>query len=658
MIEGRPLSKKELAALLGESKSISANSTKSPNPQSEASGLQKSLCDSTNGIRKEENVSETSDEKSLQDKFPNDVHRCARPYQSASNHKSSKDEESALSSDYAGDYEERDARPMRTDGYQKLEIPNPAVLVAFYNKAINEQQVHLYPWQVATGEDFGAVTPTQQNPHKFALCASNGSGKDLFVIAPFAVWFALSKIKSRVIVTSSSGTQLTSQTEAYIRSLAQSVNEHHGEEIFRIRQRYIRCNLSGSEIRLFATDEEGKAEGYHPMEPGAEMAIIINEAKSVAPEIFRALRRCTGYNYWLEVSSPGSPGGDFYKHFTGWAHKKRVTSYDCLHISRSEIEADRLEFGEHSAIFRSMHLALFTSLEGDCVIPIEVVNRCIQLAKEGKIKKLHQEWPDRVGIDLAAGGAENSIVITKGNWIRKKLYFREKDTTITAKRINDFLISCSIPKDCELIFADDGGVGHAIIDMLINEPYGWKIARQNNQSAATDKKRFSNKGAQNWYRAKRLIDECVWFFDPTAEDIDSFTNESNGLYTQLSNRYYKQQETQGKIALESKGEAIANGRPSPDRADGFILSLTGLSVTDFFGENDKMLQGKNKPLRERNGMRTLEEVEDWNEKQTFDIYEGQSVMNGDGVSYSHKANGSVNSILNRKKGNFKQYSNN
>ena len=615
---GKPLSKKELASIQ-EAKGISADSSSSPT-QTDSSIVTNRKADFIEHEIQKEVRAETNDEKSLR----------------------------ASSSDYAGDYVETDTSPIRSDGYQCLAIPNPAVLVAFYNKQINEQTVHLYPWQVETGEEFGAVKPTQQNPHKFALCASNGSGKDLFVIAPFAVWFALSKIKSRCIITSASGTQLTSQTEAYIRSLAQSVNEHHGEEIFRIRQRYIRCNLSGSEIRMFATDEEGKAEGYHPMEPNAEMAIIINEAKSVEPSIFRALRRCTGYNYWLEVSSPGSPSGDFYQHFSLWPHKRRVTSFDCLHISRGEIEADKLEFGEHSALFRSMHLALFTSVEGDSVIPIEVVNRCIAFSKEGKTKKMHQDWEDRVGIDIAAGGAENSIVITRGNCIRKKLYFREKDTTVTARRIDAFLRDNGIKKDSENIFADDGGVGHAVIDMLVNAPYNWRIARQNNQSAASDKKKFSNKGAQNWFRAKRLIDECIWFFDPNAEDIDSYTNETNGLYTQLSNRYYKQAETQGKIALESKGEAIANGRPSPDRADGFILSLTGLSITDFFAENDAVFKGKDKPLNQRNGFKTNEEVEAWHEEQTFAIYEGTGVMNGDGHKYNHKANGSVMSILNRK----------
>jgi hypothetical protein len=46
------------------------------------------------------------------------------------------------------------------------------------------------------------------------------------------------------------------------------------------------------------------------------------------------------------------------------------------------------------------------------------------------------------------------------------------------------------------------------------------------------------------------------------------------LKDQLTNRYYKGFDTtQGKLALESKAEARANGHKSPDRADGYVLCM-------------------------------------------------------------------------------------
>jgi len=543
----------------------------------------------------------------------------------------------AISDTYAGDIE-TDDKPIREDGYQKLDYASPAVVAAFYIKAINTGTVILHNWQYEVSDTIASARPTQLKPHKFCLCACNGSGKDAFVIAPFAIWFALTKIQSRCIITSSSGVQLTAQTETYIRNLAQAVNDFHGEEIFKIRQRYIRCMLSGSEIRLFATDEEGKAEGYHPIEPGCEMAIIINEAKSVAPEIFRALRRCTGYNYWIEVSTPGAPHGDFYKHFTNWINKRHVSTFDCPHLSEDERKADLEELGANSALYRSKHLALFTSEDGQCIIPIESIDRIKVLSRSQVIPVTHQDWDDRIGLDLAAGGDENSITKTRGNTIKKQINFREKDTVITAARIDAELTAMSIPKTHPHIYADDGGVGKAIIDMLVTN-YSWTIARINNQSPASDKKHYRNRGAENWYRVKRIIEEAVFRLD----------FEDDKLYEQLSNRYFKQEASQGRITLESKGEAKANGRPSPDRADSFILSLTGLTVSDFLKEevsNDK------KALKYRVGYKTQEELMAAHEKEVYDEYQR---MNGDANGSEKPAHNSVSSILNRRMPNRNGY---
>ena len=470
---------------------------------------------------------------------------------------------------YAGDIQ--DDTPPPSGEYQAFDYPNPAVLVSFFDRSISDGYVTLYPWQVEILEDLGSINKkaTGQHPHKFCLLANNGSGKDKFIIAPFAIWFTLTKIKSRVIITTASGSQLTSQTEPYISDLCSKVNSFFGQEVYRIRQRYIKCLLTGSEIRMFATDEAGKAEGYHPMEYNSEMAIIVNEGKSVSEDIHRALRRCTGYNYWLEISSTGEPTGFLYRAATTWPNVKRITSYECPHISEEDREEDKSSDGEHSHFFRSKHLSLFTSVGGQVIIPLELVNSLFDFFNENNIK-FTESWSTRIGIDLAAGGAETVLCFTKGNRCIKEEYFREQDTTICADRIEQFLISAQIPKDHPHIYADDGGVGRAIIDMLVRR--GWHINRIMNQwQALGNKKLYGNRGAENWYRCKRIVEEKYF-------DIRTLSQKT---IDQLSTRHYKQTLTGGKIYLESKKEAIANGRPSPDRADAFILSLTGLTIDDF-----------------------------------------------------------------------------
>lgn len=524
---------------------------------------------------------------------------------------------------YAGDVIDPTATPVRGDGYSKLDFADPAELRAFFDPYVTDGSMQLYSWQTELLESFGRVKATLHNPHKFCLVAANGSGKDSIIASSFAVWFALTKIQSRVIITSSSGSQLTSQTEPAIVRLAECVNKMFGAEYFRIRQRYIKCRLTGSEIRLFATDEAGKAEGYHPMVPGAEMAILINEAKSIAPEIHEALKRCTGFNYWIEYSTPGEPLGFFFKDWENWlsvdlyelntikepgSYTTRVTSYDCpAHLTEKDREEDRLELGEHSALFRSKHLALFTSIGGEVIITDELLNKVLN--NSPSIQPIN--WDISVGIDLAAGGDENALCFTKGNRVLKEVWFRETDTTITADRIEQILLDNNIPKDHPHLYADDGGVGHAIIDMLVRK--GWNIKRIMNQWAAINKKQFGNRGAENWYRVKRILEELLI-------DVRALSEKTRN---QLVTRRYKQGLTGARIFLESKKEAKANGRPSPDRADAFILSLTGKTVDDFL--KAKIVDDKPKGYKDGEVMlRTAAEIQQfYDDNVTYAQYEGK-----------------------------------
>ena len=483
------------------------------------------------------------------------------------------------------------------ESYQKLEGFDSSIeLLAFFDPLINTGVVTLHPWQIETSEEICSANGSAKHPYKYCLCASNGSGKDCYVIAPLSLWFILTKIRSRVIITSSSGVQLTNQTEAYISGLGEKINNwailNIGESILKINKRHITCSLTGSEIILFATDEEGKAEGYHPLEPNSEMMIIVNEAKSVAPEIFRALRRCTGFNIWINVSTPGEPVGDFYNSFELWPNKRRVTYFDCPHLSPEEFESDRRELGEHSPLFRSKWLALFTFIGGRYVINQEKLE--LLRNKRNLIRNIGDTI--RVGIDIALSnnGDESVIQYFRGNKHTKQSIFRNKDATILADNIEKDLINNKIEKSHEHIFADDGGVGRAVIDILRRK--GWNIYRVLNQSSPKNKRSYRNRGAELWYKFNRLVEESAIIL-----------LEDNKLYSQLASRKYKES-TAGidKLTLQSKKEMISEGLPSPDRADAVILAFTDVKLEDFL---DKFLEENNEVKNDSKKM-TSEEIEE------------------------------------------------
>lgn len=462
--------------------------------------------------------------------------------------------------------------------WEALQFPNPALFVSFYNNNIRSGKVTLYSWQTDRLEEMGHKY-IANDPYKLCLVTCNGSGKDAFIIASAVVWFCGCKIRSRCIVTSSSGVQLTSQTEGYIRSLCQAVNEYHGVNIFTIRQRYITCNLSGSEIRLFATDEAGKAEGYHPMDPDAEMMIVVNEGKSVSQEIHDALRRCTGYNYWLEVSSPGESNGFFYNAFKSWKNVHVISTFMCPHLSVAEREQDKKDWGEDSPLYRSKHLALFTSVGGETIISKDFVDSLLHRNFEHCFK----EFAITVGIDLAAGVDETVVSFVHGNKCIKEKAFVEADTEVAADIIEQTLKDMKIPKDHPYINADDGGIGKSIIDKLVHR--GWNINRVNNQSPAISRRQFGNRGAENWHRVKRIIEEG--FFDVSS--LSAKTIE------QLCERRYKKVMTSGRLFLESKKDAKAEGRRSPDRADALVLALMFRNLDDYYDAKNISTSISNRP---------------------------------------------------------------
>ncbi len=530
----------------------------------------------------------------------------------------------------------QDDRPIKiNEDWQILEGFETCIeLLAFFDKAINEGTVVLHPWQIEEGEKLSRIKPTSHHPHKFALCAANGSGKDAFVIAPFALWFILCKKRSRVIITSSSGVQLTNQTEAYISGLAEKVNNwsiaNLGQTILKVNKRHIVCHLSGSEIILFATDEEGKAEGYHPLEPNAEMAIIVNEAKSVAPEIFRALKRCTGYNYWLNISTPGEPLGDFYNSYNNWPHKRRITFFDCPHQSREEFDSDLKELGEFSPHFRSKWLALFTFVGGKYVLSHERLEKLRVKIKHNLIKSFGNEI--RIGLDIAlsTNGDETVISYFIGNKQNKQITCRIKDATLLADFIEKaWLDTLKIDKKHENIYSDDGGVGRAIIDILRRR--GWLINRVLNQSAPKNKKQFRNRGAEIWNKFNRLVEEGVIIL-----------LDDDKLYSQLASRKYKES-TAGidKLCLQSKQEMLAEGLPSPDRGDAAVLAFSNIKVSDFL---DEFIEDEAKKVKNDSHRMTVEELE-----ETI-VYNGQTLkMFRRG---NKKANGSLNAIMKEKEKDY------
>lgn len=506
--------------------------------------------------------------------------------------------------------EELDAilAPAQHSKYTPIDLKSPAELIATFHPSIQNGDIELYPWQIEEANFLAQSEFTKANPLRHILCACNGSGKDAYVIAPFAVWHAMSKIRSRCVITSSSYTQLQSQTENYIRSLCSAINDKLGAKIFIVKQMHIACTLTGSEIKLFSTDEPGRAEGYHPFPdyPKGELAIVINEGKTVGDSIFEALERCT-FNRWIIISSPGKTSGRMFNDYKradvypepfrlGRTYARKVTAAECPHISKIRIEQEKASYGEHHPWFRSARLAEFTSLDEAVVVELEKLQKCINFPGQ------HVTYGKRAGLDLAVGGDENCFLPTNGNQIIAVEAFKTGDNVVPYC-IDLFTKHGFTKAQGRNIFADHGGVGAAYAQNFREK--GWELSWIMNQSKPTNSTgMYGNRGAELYFNLRRLVEECL---------ILGINDQK--LISQLSSRYYTQHKATSRIILEAKREARAKGHGSPDRADALALAFCGITV-DVIQDLINEQAGKIRPKANITGIPTAKEVATMNLKQS------------------------------------------
>lgn len=439
-----------------------------------------------------------------------------------------------------------------------------------------------YEWQIdtllrAAGYTNGTLTgpyvePTPDKPFKLCLPAANGSGKDMVVIAAFAVWAALFFPMTQVVITTASWQQMKSQTEPHIVSLTKRINSTLGK-FFRSTQFNHVCTENGSQIVLRVTDEPGRIEGWHPWD-GGKLIIIINEAKSIDDTIFDALDSCTGFSWWLEVSSPGPKTGRFYRSsldavgypnpcVPGQYYKRHITAFDCPHIPRAHIE--HMKKTKPDWWFQYSILAEYFSLADDFVVTEDMWLECLR----GLPPAIGTEYG--VGLDLAAGGDKTVLYIRRGNRLFHRYELNEANIILQAGMIDARLRMLGIPQfstESQKVFfrADGGGVGHGTLDAL--ELKGWKFERCHNQSAADQSDLYKNFGAEVYFTVRTLLQQKAII--PVAAGIPI-----EALLRQLTSRKYET-DLSGRARLEDKKLHRQRTQESPDDSDAFCLCFSTL----------------------------------------------------------------------------------
>lgn len=456
---------------------------------------------------------------------------------------------------------------------------DPVEMLFAIDRDIESNETSLHPWQIQYMLDFANGSWSQDNPFQTVMRACNGSGKDMYVIAACAVWISMRYKTTTCPVTSSSGFQLDNQTCKHTKRMCESVNRFfQNEKLWDCKYRnytfrfHPTDNEFNSQILCYATDEPGKAEGFHPAGKGKRMAIFCSEDKTIPDDINDAINKCSGYTHRVHASTPGKSFGHFYDYCmmavsrkalkkitdvsaTDWI-EYHITSDMCPHLGKDYKAkvAKNIPGGETSSAYKSQVDAEFGGDDGEMIaIPFTYIWQC----QRNVFNVTHiVEDHNTGGFDIGDGGAESSISVRNGNKHLITEGFKFEDSEDTIRYLIEFFKKYELNHPKSLIRGDCIGIGSIVLSQLKNR--GWKNVRYlDSRAKARRPSVFKNRNAEIWFNTRSLFVR-----HEICGDIDQ------KLAKQLGSRHYKL--IDGKIhQMWSKLEERSHGFPSPDRADSF-----------------------------------------------------------------------------------------
>jgi hypothetical protein len=408
----------------------------------------------------------------------------------------------------------------------------------------------LYGWQDAAIAPLELATGANAERVKIAVVTPNGAGKSERIVASAALYWVSVHPRGRVVITSKDNKQLLNQD---IPAIEKHVEKFEGYHV--VKSPYFKLTTpTGGTIHAFVTDEATRAEGWHKEDDtDGPLLVIVDEAKSVTEDIFKAIYRCT-WNALMLVSSPGVKLGTFFD-----AHTKNRADFhcvaaglkDCPHIPQDKVADIVKTYGEEHPFTRSSVYGEFMD-EDDMnkfVVPLSSLLTCLQNPPN------HKRGDIVAFCDFADGGDENVIATRDGNKVDLAATWREKGKHAAVGRF--IMHFRRLELSPEQIWCDASDKEMA--DLLAEA--GWPINRKNFGSPANNSAVYISWGSEAWHEGAFSINRC-----------EVILPDDDTLKAQMSSRF-RGINDKGKLCLEDKHAMRKRNIPSPDRADAVFGAL-------------------------------------------------------------------------------------
>jgi phage terminase large subunit len=374
---------------------------------------------------------------------------------------------------------------------------------------------------------------------------------------------------------------LYAETVTWLKRLKPGVRD-----LFEIKSESIELIAAPEESFVsFRTSSADKPEALAGVHSQGYVLLVCDEASGIPDVIFEsAAGSMSGFNATtILTGNPVRRTGFFYDVFNNgdlapmWV-RSHVSCVGHPNVDQDFIRDIAARYGESSNAYRVRVLGEFSLVEDDVVIPWELIDPA--LARDVKPLMVRPIW----GLDVARQGRDaNALAKRQGNVLTDKTKeWHSHDTMITVGKVKsewDGTLPSQRPSE---INVDVIGIGAGVVDRL--RELGLPARGVNVSESASMQDRFRNLRSELWWKGREWFEKkdcCIGGDEDLAKELSRPTFE----YT-----------SNGKILVEPKKMTMKRtSKPSPNKADAFLLTLASENITASGG--DQMPTSWKNPLQ-------------------------------------------------------------
>lgn len=316
-------------------------------------------------------------------------------------------------------------------------------------------------------------------------------------------------------------------------------------------------------------------QGIHQL----NILVILDEACGVPKALYDAVDSlATNENARvLAIGNPDDPSSHFKKVCapgSGW-NSLRISVWDSPNFTGEKVP-DRLRqelvselwveerlkrWGKDSPLYASKVDAEFPVISDDTLIS------SADLYRAQNEVNLPGMGPGRYGVDVARYGSDETVIYrNRDNVIRRVWQGHKASTMVTTGHVVRELRGAP---NASFAVVDADGVGGGVVDRLLEQ--GYQVVPFHGGAAPSDPVKFFNLRAEMYWTLREMLEKDEIDLDP--ED-DELVSQLGSIKFKLTSR--------GQIQIESKEDMRKRGLPSPDRADGVMMTLKGANDLETF----------------------------------------------------------------------------